>query len=148
MWKNNPEINKLCDVWRGMKKRCLNPSHKSYHNYGGRGIKIADEWMVFHNFREWALQNGYTVGLQIDRIDNDGDYCPDNCHWVSPKVNANNRSTNHRIVFNGVSHTLTEWAEILNIPNNILRNRVITLQWPIEKAFYQPIMRKKQHENY
>lgn len=140
--------NHLYDVWRGMRRRCYDLKHKSYHRYGGRGIQICSDWLSFRNFERWALNSGYAFGLQLDRIDNDGDYCAENCRWVTPKENANNRSDNHYISFNGVTHTLTEWSELLDIPNNILRNRITTLRWSAERAFTQPIIRRKRHENH
>ena len=102
--RNDPVISirdKLYDAWRAIKKRCYNEAHYAYKDYGGRGIKMCDEWNRFENFYSWALSNGYAVGLTLDRIDNDGDYSPDNCRWASWKVQGNNRRTNKFISFNG-----------------------------------------------
>lgn len=83
---------KLYSVWEGIHQRCDNPHNKAYHNYGGRGIKMCSEWREsYPRFREWAYQNGYAEGLQIDRINNDGNYEPSNCRFVSPTANAQNR---------------------------------------------------------
>lgn len=81
----------LYHVWRGIKRRCLNPKDASYNSYGGRGIKVCEHWMLsFANF--WDDMNaGWERGLQIDRINNDGDYTPENCQWVTPRVNAYNK---------------------------------------------------------
>ena len=79
-------------VWKEMRKRCSNPNDKRYKRYGGRGIKVCDEWQSAQAFVEWAFANGYKHGLTIDRIDNDGDYCPTNCRWVTAKANSRNTS--------------------------------------------------------
>lgn len=74
-----------------MLQRVLNPKNKRYHRYGGRGIKVCDEWRKFIPFYEWCIKNGLADGLHLDRIDNDGNYCPQNCRFVTPKENANNK---------------------------------------------------------
>jgi len=79
------------NIWRGIKKRCLVPSNPAYKNYGGRGIIICDEWLSFEKFHNWAIANGYADNLEIDRINNNGNYEPCNCHWVTRKENAQNR---------------------------------------------------------
>lgn len=79
---------RLYRLWRGMRERCNYPRHKSYHRYGGRGIRVAPEWDDYVAFRKWALANGYEDGLTIDRIDNDGNYEPDNCRWITQSENA------------------------------------------------------------
>lgn len=86
---------RLYKIWDGIKQRCLNSSAKNYKDYGGRGIKVCIEWKVdFNIFKDWATQNGYRNDLQINRIDNDGNYEPNNCNWVTSQVNnQNQRST-------------------------------------------------------
>ena len=78
--------------WHNMKKRCYDPKNKDYYNYGGRGISICDEWLQDkYSFIEWSLDNGFEEGLEIDRIDNNGNYEPSNCRYVTRKENRNNR---------------------------------------------------------
>jgi hypothetical protein len=85
---------KLYARWINMKARCNNPNATRYENYGGRGITVCQEWQdSFEAFKEWALANGYEENLQINRIDNDGNYCPENCDWVTNTENLRNQST-------------------------------------------------------
>ena len=81
----------LYGVLKNMKARCNKPNTMYYHRYGGRGIKVEPVWDKFEDFAVWSMANGYEEGLEIDRIDNDGNYCPDNCRWVSKTVNAANK---------------------------------------------------------
>ena len=80
-------------TWQNIKGRCLRVTHPKYKRYGGRGIKVCDEWLDIKNFAEWALSHGWKEGLTIDRIDNDGDYCPENCRWVSLSENSRKKRT-------------------------------------------------------
>jgi hypothetical protein len=78
-------------IWHSMRERCLTPTCKDYKNYGGRGITICNEWNSYINFKKWALENGYSDILSIDRINVDGNYEPSNCRWATSKQQANNR---------------------------------------------------------
>ena len=93
--KHGLSRTRIYQTWADMKGRCLNPKHKEYHLYGGRGIKVCDDWKNdFMKFYVWAIQNGYDDKLQIDRINNDGNYEPKNCRWVTNKENSwNTRKT-------------------------------------------------------
>lgn len=124
---------RLYRTWSGMKRRCLNPNHKSYSDYGGRGITVCNEWLHFEPFYEWAMANGYRDDLSIDRIDNDKGYCPENCRWVSDKAQANNRSTNRLLTLNGETHNITEWSEITGINRDTIRWRLKN-GWTVEQA--------------
>lgn len=94
--KHNSCGSNLYNVWNSMRQRCNNPKHPSYKYYGGKGVKICDEWNDFAEFAEWAHRNGYKViknvqrkdQLSIDRIDSNGDYCPNNCRWVTVHENT------------------------------------------------------------
>jgi hypothetical protein len=95
-----------------IKTRCYQPSHTSYRYYGGKGIKVCDEWRHdYPAFAKWARANGFKEGLQIDRIDNNGDYSPENCRWVSVKQQANNKTSNVFITWRDETMTATQWAE-------------------------------------
>lgn len=95
--------------------RCENPNREKYKDYGGRGIKVCSEWHQANNFVLWALSNGYKKGLQIDRIDNNGDYCPENCRFTTPKENSRNRRNTKRLTINGETKTVVEWCEQLGL---------------------------------
>ena len=95
--RHNLCYTRIHRIWSGMKNRCYNPNAQKYARYGGRGITVCDEWLnSLGAFKDWAIANGYADDLSIDRIDNDGNYCPENCRWSTPKVQANNRSTTKR----------------------------------------------------
>lgn len=97
-----------------------------YNRYGGRGITLCKEWRNDRNaFKKWALENGYANDLTIDRIDNNKGYSPENCRWVTQKVNSNNRSSCHFVTAFGETHSLAEWSRILGISYNTLKKRVI-----------------------
>lgn len=116
---------KLYGVWCSMKSRCHNPNSKSYKNYGGRGIYVCDEWRnSFESFCKWSKENGYKEGLQIDRIDNEKGYYPDNCRWITRKENMNNTTKNVFITYKMETHTLSEWSDIVGIPEKLISQRL------------------------
>ena len=78
----------IYSIWKGMNKRCNNKNCKDYKWYGGKGIKVCEEWHNYLNFRQWALDNGFVIGLTIDRLDVHKDYHPSNCQWITPSVKA------------------------------------------------------------
>lgn len=117
--------SRLYQIYAGIKKRCGNPNASNYADYGGRGIAICDEWAnSWSSFRDWALNNGYTDDLSIDRIDVNGNYEPNNCRWVACVVQANNRRSSRYITYNNETHTVSEWAKILNIPYKSLHKKL------------------------
>lgn len=120
----NGKPTRLYKVWDGMKARCYNKNKTYYPIYGGRGIKMCDEWHYsFEAFRDWALANGYDDTLTIDRIDVDGDYCPENCRWATIKEQSNNKRDNHYLTYNGETKTLTQWSEITGFSFSMLSTR-------------------------
>jgi len=88
----NKDNTRLYNIWYNMKDRCNNKRHIRYKNYGGRGIRVCKDWLIFENFKKWALSNGYIDGLTIDRIDNDKGYSPDNCQWITRYENTSKGS--------------------------------------------------------
>jgi hypothetical protein len=106
----------LYSVWSGMRSRCYNEKSEGYRNYGLRGIEVCDEWRRdVLSFIDWALNNGYKQNLEIDRINNDENYSPENCRWVTGKINNRNKRTNVLIRHNGRRRTIGEWAERMRI---------------------------------
>lgn len=151
---------KVCDrdrlygVWQSMKQRCYNQNSTKYKNYGARGITVCDGWLNNYSaFREWALNNGYNKDAKhgectLDRIDNNKGYSPDNCRWVSMKIQDNNKSVNKYYEYNGESHTLSEWSEILDIKCRLLESRIErgwTFTDAIQVESYAPT--KYEYEN-
>ena len=119
--------SRLHRIWKGMKDRCNNTNHKDYHLYGARGIKVCQAWNDdYSSFMQWAYANGYNDCLSIDRINNDGDYEPDNCCWADNVTQGNNRRTNRLIEIGGETHTMKEWANITGISYDIIKYRVKT----------------------
>ena len=103
-------------IWNDMKARCLNPNSISYKRYGGRGISICEKWLTFKNFHEWAMNSGYADGLEIDRIDNNGDYCPENCRWVSSTFNKKHQRNTRYIKIQNVTMNVSEWCRAVKMP--------------------------------
>ena len=98
-------------IWNGIKARCLNPNSTSYKSYGGRGIGICEEWLTFENFHKWAMRNGYEDSLEIDRIDNDGGYCPENCRWVTKSFNRVHQRKTRFIEIWGIELSISGWCK-------------------------------------
>ena len=118
-----------------MIQRCENPNDKGFFRYGGRGITVCEEWAnSFEAFRDWALANGYRDDLTIDRIDNDGNYCPENCRWATARTQANNTRKTRFLTYKGETHSVTEWGRILGIKQSTLNMRLNKYKWSIEKA--------------
>lgn len=137
-YKHNLKNTRLYYIWSCMKQRCYNENHKQYKDYGQRGIKICNEWHEFINFYNWAINNDYQDNLTIDRINNNGNYEPDNCRWVNMKIQSNNRRSNHIIEYKNETHTLKEWCDILKLNYKTIQTRINSLKWNVEKAFETP----------
>lgn len=123
-------------IWRDIKYRTTHNCEWVNHNYSEKGIKMCAEWESNSlAFYEWAIKAGYSDGLSIDRIDNNGDYTPENCRWVDQKTQCRNKSTNRLITYNGETRPFCEWAEVLGINYATLYRRIFRLGWDIERAF-------------
>ncbi len=125
---------RLYRIYRGMVQRCNDPKQKCFAQYGGKGIAICDEWREYSAFEKWAFANGYAPNLTIDRIDNNGDYCPQNCRWVDSFMQAHNKSNNRMITYNGKTQTISEWARELGVAAGTIRYRLKKGQ-PITKFY-------------
>lgn len=140
---SHSEDHRLYSVWLGIRERCNKPSSSSYKYYGGRGIKICDEWNnSFEAFRDWAYSTGYdrvapTHACTIDRIDVNGDYCPENCRWATAKQQSNNKRNNKFFTIGSETHTMAEWCEIRNVSKRLVKDRV-SRGWDIERALSEP----------
>lgn len=145
--KHGGTRTRLYTVWSNMRRRCYEPQNKRYARYGGRGITVCDEWKDdFGAFRDWMLAQGYDetspYGKQtLDRIDNDGDYSPDNCRIVDIKKQNSNRCTRHLLEYNGFSMSITEWNNKMGYPDGCIDKR-IRRGWSVERAITTPPKRR------
>lgn len=129
----------LYKVWSSIQQRCYNPKHRSYKNYGGRGILMCEQWREnFYSFYQWAVANKWEQGKPIDRINNNGNYEPDNCRFVTIKENNRNKRKNINITFNGVTQCIAAWAADLNVDFKTLKYRLSNNQWSLEEALTTP----------
>lgn len=135
--------SRIYSVWLNMKDRCNNRNNIHYNRYGGRGISICQQWNdSFESFRDWALANGYSDKLSIERIDFDGNYEPSNCKWIPFIEQAKNRSTTHFIEYKGQKKPLKDWAEEFGINRGTLTSRLLRSGWDVEKALTTPVKHK------
>ena len=129
--------HRLRRTYKGIKERCYNPNSDDYKNYGGRGIKMCDEWLKdFMAFFNWSIENGYDDKLTIDRRKNDLGYSPENCRWITRKEQCNNKRTNIILSLDGESKTIAQWADDGRcvVSDRILRQRIQRDKWSFTKA--------------
>jgi hypothetical protein len=129
---------KLFARWQAMRKRCYYKNLLQYPDYGGRGIKVCDRWQSFENFYA-DMGDPPSDKHSIDRIDNNGDYCPENCRWATRSEQNNNARRNHILEYNGESMTIAQWEQRLGFKQGVLRNRINALGWNIERALTTPV---------
>lgn len=141
--RDGRDKTRLYHIWSNMKQRCFNKKYHGYNRYGGRGITVCEEWAKhFESFRDWSYQNGYDDTKSIDRINNDGNYEPNNCRWADALTQSRNTSRNHPVKYNGIVYrTQTELAEALGI-------KVVTLKARIRKGLPvdMPLREHKEHK--
>lgn len=134
--KHGLSNTRLHKIWHSMYCRCYYKSTNQYKNYGGKGIKVCEEWKHiegFVNFYNWSIANGYKDNLTLDRIDNNKDYSPQNCRWVTYKQQCRNKTNNVYYTFKNETKTSKEWCEIYNISQTTLNDR-LKRNWTLEQA--------------
>jgi hypothetical protein len=139
-FKHRLHNHPLYSRWANMKSRCTNINIRDYQYYGGRGIIVCEEWAVnFQTFHDWAMNHGWKPGLELDRIDNDGNYEPSNCHFITHKKNNRNKRDSHFVEAFGEMKTVTDWCEDdrckVSRPGLYAR---IRKGWESEKAIITP----------
>ena len=143
-YKHGLTKTNLYRTWSNAKSRCQDVNSQSYKHYGGRGIKVCDEWRDnFQAFYDWAMANGYKEGLTLDRIDNNKGYSPKNCRWTSVKEQSNNRRSNRYLVFRGERKTISQWADTIGVNQETLYKRLVH-GWSIERALSTPTRKRKK----
>jgi hypothetical protein len=123
--EHSPIYNRLYSIWKNMKTRCYSKNKGDYHRYGGRGIKVCSVWNEdFGLFAKWALEAGYADNLTLDRKNNDGNYCPDNCRWVTRRQQSNNMSSNHTITAKGRTQSIADWGRDIGVNPQIIYDKI------------------------
>lgn len=137
--KHKMSGSRLQCIWSGMISRCYTKSSTSYKKYGALGVRVCDNWRYgSSDFISWAFGNGYEDSLSLDRINSKGDYSPENCRWVTQKVQCNNKSTNRILEVNGVKMTVSQWADKMGVLETLIRNRIDRLGWEVERSVLTP----------
>ena len=146
--KHGLAYQSLYKIWCAIKTRCSNSNISEFKNYGGRGITVCNEWLNDPElFIKWANNNGYQKGLQIDRINNDMGYSPDNCRFVTRSVNCLNKSNNRNITYQGQTKTLQEWSKIIGKTRDVIHLR-LKRGWSVDKAFTEAVSGNKDPWTY
>ena len=125
--------------WYNMKTRCFNKNNIKYKDYGGRGITVFKEWIEFKNFHFWAIANGFKEGLSLERVDVNGNYCPENCTWITMAEQAKNKRNVILYTYNGLTMHAADWGKYLKLGKETVRNRIKN-GWSLERAL-QPIIK-------
>lgn len=136
--------NRLYRIWSLMKDRCNNPNTPAYKDYGARGISVCNDWYDYMTFKDWAMNHGYDISLTLDRIDYNGNYCPENCRWVSRSEQPRNRRYCVEYTIDGVTHILTDWARIYHILPGTIHAR-IKAGWDVKEAITTPLAKRNNN---
>lgn len=138
---------KMYNTYYNMKQRCYNPKSNRYKIYGGRGIKICDEWLNNKDkFFNWCISSGIKKELSIDRIDVNGDYCPENCRWATNKEQLNNIRGNVKLEYKGKEYTIAQLSELLNINYQTIHKRLKYYNYDIDKVLTAPLHIRLDYE--
>ena len=130
---------RLYKIWLNMKSRCFNSNTPKFKNHGGRGITICKEWLSFKAFYGWAITSGYRDDLTLDRINNNGDYSPENCRWATYAEQALNSRNNHLLTHKGKTQPMTLWADEIGMKFSTLHARIADYGWTVEDALETPV---------
>ena len=139
--KHGHSNSRLYRIYNNMKSRCYRKYAKEFENYGGRGIRVCNEWLGedgFVNFYNWAYSHGYSEELTIDRINNDGNYEPDNCRWVTMMVQNSNSRHTHMLEYKGTKKNISEWAREKGMSRDTLIKRLRS-GWELERVLNEPV---------
>jgi hypothetical protein len=143
---HNLSSHRLHCIWFSMVQRCTNETTNSFFSYGGRGISICDDWLEFLNFYNWALSNGYRDELTIERVNNNGNYEPNNCVWATKTQQARNKRNVPLFTYKGESKSGAEWCELYNIHPETFRYR-LKRGWEFEDALTKPVHKRNLVRN-
>lgn len=137
---------RLYNIYKNMISRCIKSYANHYEDYGGRGISICDDWKKSYlSFKNWSMKNGYRNNLTLDRINNNGNYEPSNCRWVTRKVQSNNTRRNKMITYKGKTQSFGSWCDELNIKRTTLRKKLEHTNYDLEKALKLPYKFNTRH---
>lgn len=140
----NEDYHHIYNSWGAMIKRCYHKHNNVYTLYGARGITVCDEWKDnFLLFLDWSIKNGWQLGLSIDRIDNNGNYRPENCRWATTKTQSNNRRSNRLITIDSETKTLAQWSETSGIKSTTIARR-IDVGWDMTKWLIKPFQKNRE----
>lgn len=141
LWKENKRMH---SCWSMMKYRCNTSTCSQYKDYGGRGIRVCKEWELFEDFYEWAIHNGYKDNLTLDRIDNDGNYEPSNCRWITQEEQNKTRGYCHEVTINDITKSIRDWCEIYDISYSTVTSRFKLYGWDMVEAITTPVTKRKK----
>jgi len=145
---HNQSKTKLYRVWYGILERCNNKNIPQFKNYGARGIAVCEEWITsYQAFYLWSKESGYKEGLTIDRIDNNGNYTPENCRWATRKEQSLNKRTNVFLTYLGDSKTISQWKTKLGFKRGVISGR-LKRGWTVERALSTAVTNMKGGMNH